>query len=292
MWTRIIAFSFLLALFHFPLRACEQASIPNTCTEAGSWQVSLAMGAGFRSNPLHGGHNWPLWLMPDLSYYAQHWFFDNGTLGYTLNPTSDWQFSLVSRLNEEAGYFRRASPANVFQRQGIASVTGPQEKFLYAAELSVAVLDKRPLALDAGTQLDWNWAGLQWRLNWWHDVSGQYHGQHLKFGAAYAWAHRSGNWLFSSAIAWKDTDLMNTYYGIRAAEGDGFDYLARASWQPELAVQWQYPLTAQWSVLTMLRYRWLNTEVQLQPGGPVTDSPMMQEQYIRSWFVGLSYRFF
>lgn len=290
MATRTIAICLLLALFNSPLRACEQAS--STCTEADRWQFSLAMGAGFRSNPLHGGHNWPLWLMPDLSYYGQQWFFDNGTLGYTLDPNAGWQFSLVSRLNEEAGYFRRASPANVFQRQGIASITGPQEKFLSASHKSVAELANRPLALDGGAQLDWNWAGLQWRFNWWHDISGQYHGQHLKFGAAYALTHHTGNWLLSSAIAWKDKNLMNTYYGIRAFEGDGFDYQAKANWQPELAIQWQYPLNEQWSLLSMLRYRWLDTKVQLNPAGPTTPSPMMKEQHIRSWFVGLSYRFF
>lgn len=289
MLVRMIASLMLLSLGLFPARACEQTDA-TACVATGTWQFNLAMGAGYRSNPLYGGRNWPLWLMPDVSYYAQHWFFDNGTLGYTLAPSAPVQLSLVSRFNEEAGYFRRASPANLFQRQGITSIDGPQEKFLFSNELKVDQLAKRPWALDAGLQLDWQALGLQWRANWWHDISDQYRGQHLKLGAGYAWTNSTGEWRLSAALAWKDKALMNTYYGISAAEHNGQQWQVSADWQPEISWQWQYPLNHRWSLLSMFRYRWINQQASTKV---ITgQNPLMQEASVRSWFVGLNYRFF
>lgn len=293
MFVRITVTSFLLLMLALqPATACEQTAATARCVPTGEWQFNMAIGAGYRSNPLHGGRNWPLWLMPDVSYYGERWFFDNGTVGYTLDPASDLQLSLVSRLNEEAGYFRRGSPANILQRQGIANIDGPQEKFLFASELQINQLEKRPLALDAGLQLNWQGLGFQWQANWWHDISDQYHGQHLRFGAAYGFETRTGIWQLSAALAWKDQDLMNTYYGISAAENDEQSWRVSASWQPEVALQWQYPLNDRWSVLSLLRYRWLDDRATSTAASSRSQNPMMQEDNIRHWFVGLNYRFF
>ena len=73
-------------------------AMAGSCTEQGQWRFAVAAGAGHRSNPLVGGHNFPLWVIPDLSYYGKHWFFDNGTLGYNWSLDSSWQLSLFSRL--------------------------------------------------------------------------------------------------------------------------------------------------------------------------------------------------
>lgn len=293
MFVRITVSSFLLVILALlPARACEQTASEARCVSTGEWQLNVAVGAGYRSNPLHGGRNWPLWLMPDISYYGEHGFFDNGTVGYTLDPAAMLQFSLVSRLNEEAGYFRRGSPANIFQRQGIATIDGPQEKFLFANALQINQLSNRPIALDGGLQLNWQAMGLQWQANWWHDISGQYDGQHLKLGTTYSFENRTGAWRLSAALAWKDKDLMNTYYGISAAENDGQAWQVSASWQPEVAIQWQYPLSSSWSLLSLWRYRWLDDQARPGSTAATGQNPMMQEDNIRSWFVGLNYRFF
>jgi outer membrane protein len=293
MFVRITVLSFLLVmLFLLPARACEQTTSAERCVDTGVWQFNLAMGAGHRSNPLHGGRNWPLWLLPDVSFYAQHWFFDNGTAGYTFNPAANLQLSLVSRINEEAGLFRRGNPANIFQRQGIANVNGPQEKFLFSEALQITQLSKRPYALDGGLQLNWQGLGLHWQANWWHDISSQYHGQHVKVGAAYGWSNRTGEWQLSTALAWKDKDLMNTYYGIQASEHEGQTWSVSSDWQPEVALQWQYPLNERWSILSLWRYRWLDDQATSDTALTKSQNPIMQEDNLRSWFVGLNYRFF
>ncbi len=295
MTLRALYFVLLVLGVSTPVQAnCTDSSNPqDSCITTAQWQVSLAAGAGFRSNPLYGGHNFPLWLMPDVSYYGEHWFFDNATLGYSWQLSPDLQLSLVSRLNDEQGYFRRRSPVNLFETQFISSagVAGPVQKVAMKQELSIAQADKRPLALDGGLQLNWFLPGLQLKLNWWHDISQQYDGQHLRLAASTGWQSRIGQWQLGAALAWKDQHLMNTYYGLNTQEGDGLEYRALASWQPELSLQWQYPLTARWQLLSLWRYRWLNTDVALPTSPGRIQSPLLQESVAQSWFIGFSYRF-
>ncbi len=272
---------------------CTDSNTQEPCVATEQWQINLAIGAGFRSNPLYGGHNFPLWLMPDISYYGEHWFFDNATLGYSWQLHDDIQLSLVSRLNEEQGYFRRRSAVNLFETQFISGmgVAGPVQKVAMKQELSIGDADKRPLALDGGLQLDWFLPGLQLKLNWWHDISQQYDGQHLRLAASSGWQNRLGHWQLCVALAWMDQHLMNTYYGLNANEGEGLEYRALASWQPEISLQWQYPLTERWQLLSLWRHRWLNTDVEVPLAGGKMQSPLLQESTAHSWFIGFSYRF-
>jgi outer membrane protein len=255
------------------------------CTETNSWQFALATGVGHRSNPLLGGRNFPLFLLPDLNYYGKNWFFDNGTVGYSWTVSEDVQLSLISRLNEEKGYFRRHHLSNLFSRQMTESVSvmGPTQKYLQPFELSVADQAKRPTAVDAGWQLDWFTPEVHWKLNWLHDVSGQYHGQHASIAASHGWHNKLGTWQVSSALSWKSRQLINTYYAVDQSTELELEPLAD-SWQPELKLSWSYPLTTEWSVLAFYRYRWLDDAITL--------SPLVAEDSVRSWFVGVSYRFF
>ena len=123
------------------------------CTETNRWQFALAIGAGHRSNPLLGGRNFPLFLMPDLNYYGKNWFFDNGTVGYSWILSDDMQLSFVSRLNEEKGYFRRHHLSNLFTQQvsGSASLMGPTQKYHQpSSKLLVHELHRRLLGSTSG----------------------------------------------------------------------------------------------------------------------------------------------
>jgi len=268
------------------------------CETTNQFHFSLAMGAGFRSNPLYGGHNMPLWLMPDLAYYGQHWFFDNGTLGYSWALSPELTLSLVSRLNEEQGYFRRASFSNVFSSQRIADdgLAGPVQKNEMTesvAAVDIGQVSKRPWAIDGGLQLDWQKAQWQVRANWWHDISNEYQGSHAKVSVAYHLSHMTGDWGISSALAWKSAQLLDTYYGLAVDDG-GNPNVAVAGFQPEVGVHWSYALDKNWALLSLFRYRWLNIDLQDEqnPEIDTQQSPLLAEAFVRSWFIGVSYRFY
>jgi outer membrane protein len=282
---RLMIFLFLLWPTLGMADNCDTPSMqPEQCAETGRWQFSLAIGAGHRSNPLLGGRNFPLYLIPDLNYYGTHWFFDNGTLGYSWTLHDNVQLSLITLLNEEKGYFRRHHLSNILTQQvsGNYGLMGPALKSQQKIELSVADLAKRPTALDAGWQLDWFTPMIQWKINWLHDVSGQYHGHHAGIAASHGWQNQLGFWQVSSALRWKSSPLITTYYAVDPEMTANADRLG-SSWQPELKFSWSYPLTRDWSMQAFYRYRWLDEAM--------TQSPLVVENSVRSWFVGVSYRF-
>lgn len=282
---RLLLIFLLLPLF--ALADCDNTAMPNpNCIEPEKLQLRLGVGLGHRTNPLAGGRNFPYWLIPDVSYYGQHWFFDNGSLGYSIELAPAWQLSLLGRLNEEKGYFRRAHPSNVFSRYmfNSAEMVGPAQKDSQRPTLTIADVGARPTAVDAGLQLDWFSPQLQLKANLWQDVSSTYHGQHASLTAQHGWQSGQGYWQLHASLFWKSADLMQTYYGIEE-DGQELSYERRSdSWQPELKLSFSYPLSTQWSALVFYRYRWLDNTM--------TDSPLVQEQTIRGWFVGLSYQFF
>ena len=79
--------------------------------------LSLSAGAGVITNPLHGGDNIPLVLIPQVAFYAEQWFFDNGRLGYSFLQTPKHHFNLVGELNSESRFFIDWHPKNVFTLQ-------------------------------------------------------------------------------------------------------------------------------------------------------------------------------
>jgi outer membrane protein len=61
-------------------------------------------------------------------------------------------------------------------------------------------------------------------------------------------------------------------------------YQGRDSWQTELRLNWNKPLTERLSLLVFLRY--------LQLDSAMTDSPLVRSDNVTTWFGGVSYRFF
>lgn len=258
------------------------------CVESEQFQLSVALGAGQRSNPLYDGESFPMLLLPDFSYYTDSWFIDNGTVGYSLAQNNQFAVSLVMRLNSEKGYFQRWFAGNVITMNTSGSFLPPEvetgaEKSMSA--VSVDHVKKRPTAVDAGLQF--NWFGDQWqsRLNLWQDVNSKYEGQNASLSWSRFWPLAGGQFDLSTSLYWKSAKLINTYYGVGEDELYYLErYQGRASWQPELRLGWQKALTSRWSVLTFYRYLHLDDAM--------TDSPLVQDDSVQTWFVGMSYRFY
>ena len=258
------------------------------CVESEQFQLSVALGAGQRSNPLYDGESFPMLLLPDFSYYTDTWFIDNGTLGYSLAQNDQFAVSLVMRLNSEKGYFQRWFAGNVITMNSSGSFLPPEvevgtEKFMNT--VSVEHVKKRPTAVDAGLQF--NWFGEQWqsRLNLWQDINSTYEGQNASLSLSRFWPLAGGQFDLSTSLYWKSAKLIDTYYGVDEDELYYLErYQGRASWQPELRLGWQRALTSRWSVLTFYRYLHLDDAM--------TDSPLVQDDSVQTWFVGMSYRFY
>jgi len=258
------------------------------CVAENALSLSLALGYGTHSNPLYGGNELPLVLLPDIYYYAKNWFFDNGKLGTGWALNDQWQLSVVGQLNPEKGYFQKWFAGNAFQTS--QSLNTSSFAFISAkrsgpVQASVQEVSHRPTAFDAGLQLDWFGEHWQVRSLLWQDISNTYQGQHASIGATRSWQNSIGHWQLSTKLMWKSAKLIDTYYGID--NNDPFylpRYNAGPSWQPELRLSWQKPISERVALLAFIRYLHLDDAM--------TDSPLVRSNKVTTWFLGVSYRLY
>jgi hypothetical protein len=89
---------------------CGPAS--SDCVEVGTWQVSVSLGAGVRTNPVMGNKDIPLIVLPEISYSGQRFFLQNLDFGFILTETQTQQLNLLLTPSYEQVYFHRWSPGN------------------------------------------------------------------------------------------------------------------------------------------------------------------------------------
>jgi MipA family protein len=279
----------LLLLCGLSIRLQAETALPCAdvahCVTEQQLYLSVALGYGQRSNPLHGGDDLPLVLLPDIYYYTEKWFFDNGKLGTSWTLTEDCHLSLVGQLNQEKSYFQKWFSGSAFQfNQSIINASFKGE-LSGPAQASVREVSKRPTAFDLGLQLDWFHADWQLQSILWQDISNTYQGQHASLSASRGWQTALGRWQLQARLHWKSAKLIDTYYGI---DDDQVFYLPRykgkPSWQPELRLSWQQPLTEHIALLAFVRYLYLDNAM--------TDSPLVHSDNVTTWFFGVSYRLY
>ncbi|MBZ9613508.1 MipA/OmpV family protein [Rheinheimera maricola] len=270
-----------------------QSSASNTepCTEGPQCvaqqqlHLSMALGYGQRSNPLHGGKELSLVVLPEIYYYSEHWFFDNGILGSSMALSDNVQLSVLGQLNQEKGYFKKWFSGNVLQFN--TATVGPalETAFVSRADITLQQVNKRPTAFDLGVQLDWFSDTWQAQAALWQDISNSYNGQHASISLNRGWQKFSSSWQLSLRLYWKSAKLIDTYYGIDDNEALFLPrYNGKPSWQPELRLNWQKPLSERVSLLAFVRYLHLDDAM--------TQSPLVRSDKVTTWFLGVSYRFY
>lgn len=276
---------------------CQQAS--TNCREIGRWELSLALGAGARSNPLVDGDPQPLVLVPQFSWYGERFFVDNFEAGVTLVDRPRHMLNLLvtpgfdkfffddglgfgNFILEDSGFIDGGDSAGAPDEAASPTQKGDAG---VGAETKTSKVDERRLAvmggLDYGLYLD------QWLLSLQllNDVSGVHDGQELRLAASWhtQWA---GNGLSVSLGAiWQDQDLLNYYYGLEPHEVNdaGLTFRGKADWSPLVKLQWRRPLTDKWSFYSTLHYK--------QFGKHTADSPLLVDDYVITGFIGGIYHF-
>ena len=96
--------------------SAEQSLCTDTndeCVAVGLWQISLAVGGGVLTNPVVGGDNIPLLVVPYVSYYNERFFLENTTIGYTFSDAPSFDLSAILELNGEQKYFNSLHAGNI-----------------------------------------------------------------------------------------------------------------------------------------------------------------------------------
>ena len=105
--------------------ALAQDTCLEDCVEVGAWRVNLGVGLGMRGNPLHGGDDIPLVLLPEVSYYGERFFLKNLEMGFTLFENERHQFNALITPGYDQMYFNRWDPFNFTDAGGFTAGGGP-----------------------------------------------------------------------------------------------------------------------------------------------------------------------
>ena len=247
------------------------------------WHLSLNLGLGVMSNPLKGGDDLPLVVLPEVAYYGEQFFFDNGRLGYSLSQETPHIFNLVTEFNPETRFFVDWHPSNIFALTSANSLsTSNNELQSQQPRLDIEQLDKRKWALDAGMSYHYVYQQHVFSVQALADVSGVYEG----WRSALQWQMHNniGELVIKPSMGiWYKSAALNTYfYGVSAKESANGAIEVGSSWQPYAKIDARWPLNDANSLRFHLAY---------YDYSALDDSPLFEQTYSMTAFIGFDHIF-
>ncbi len=100
---------------------CESAS--DECVVVGTWNFSLGMGMGLKTNPLASGKDIPMVLIPQFSYYGKRFFIENLDVGYSLLEGDHNTVSLIATPGYDRVFFNNNDAQDVILGGGLTAGT-------------------------------------------------------------------------------------------------------------------------------------------------------------------------
>lgn len=271
----------------------QQCEYKQQCLPTGQWQLGLAIGLGISSNPLKDGDNIPMIVLPDVAWYGESAYFDNGELGYQWLNKQQNSFVTYTTFDSERAYFSFWHPANLLMSiseinsssaNDVTNISGP-ELITGPEKISIDNVAKRNWALMAGVRWYIYQASGQWEFSYEHDISGVHNGQKIDLSYQHNWLWSDFTAAAKVTLQWKSSRLYDYYYGIdqRDLIAPAFYYNANSGWQPKLTLTMQKRINSSWL--------WLNRVSHQMLPSAMTNSPLIEEGNIYSVFSGFAYRF-
>ncbi|NOU50394.1 MipA/OmpV family protein [Pseudoalteromonas sp. JBTF-M23] len=296
----LLAVSFMLTL-QANAQSCEPKS--TECVAVGQWQFSVAIGAGVMTNPLFGGENIPLVVIPYISYYRDRFFWDNTTLGYTLSNTKHFDISVVIEPNAEQAYFERFHVRNLIAPESYFDASGTKvdsgilpdgtssegDLSPITPRISIDDISKRKWTIDGGVLAHWYVnEGSKFTFSWLKDFKGVYKGQHstLSYSQKVPLPEQLPAKLqLKLGAHWQSRQLVDYYYGLRSSDSKDprLYYQGKSTVSPFVALAFNYRLSEKWQLKVSAKHKFL--------GSGISDSPLLKHHNTSSVFVGGLYEF-
>jgi len=268
---------------------CNAASTQHTVISesaeqitTGQWHIGLNAGIGVMTNPLKGGDNLPLVVIPDIAYYGEQFFFDNGRLGYSFVQSEQHVINLVAEFNPETRFFVDWHPSNIFALQSSSSLNIEAESSPVKYTRNLDDLDKRRWALDVGLSYHYLHQNHVFSLQSLVDISGVYNGS--RTGLQWQMMQQYADWQIKPSLGvWYKSSELNTYfYGLSEQESHKDAIGVGSSWQPYAKIDVRYAL----SKANSLRFN-----VGYYDYSQVADSPLFKKTYSMTAFIGFDHIF-
>jgi outer membrane protein len=260
-----------------------------TCVEKSSWQLGIAIGVGLKTNPLVDGDDIPLVILPDVAWYAEKAYFDNGELGYQWLSQSKFAFETFLQIDRESAFFSFLHPANIL----IPTESSVSDSPAYPNEeipnnhrnLSIDEIASRKWAINGGIRGHYFLSNSEWQLAFQQDISNVHKGQQIGLDYSHRWLWHDFRLGLRIGTDWKSARLIDYYYGVSQRDTDLAElyFNGKSGWQTYISLSAQKPINENWSWLANIGYRWLPDSI--------TSSPLVEQNNIRNVFLGVAYRF-
>lgn len=278
----------VLLLFFISLSCVAQTStnqVSNTSPLApvGEFEFNLSMGFGGIENPISGAKNINTYLLPNVSYYGEKFYFDDFAMGYSLVETPNWLVDIYSTFNED-GFFFELNGLDSFFLTNIVP-TGPRQP----TRPNKLPLDpsqiKRNVSYLGGfaTSYFFNQQAIKFSQLW--DVSGVHHGFETQLSWRFDTQYEFAVVGLELGAQYKSQKLVEYYYSVRKNEQLFVipEYTAEASLNGVIKFNLYAPLSEQWGVEVNLSKHYL--------GSSIKESYLVDKASYFSGFIGINYRF-
>jgi outer membrane protein len=246
------------------------------CVAVGSWNFSVALGAGAMTNPLVGGKAIPLVVVPQFSYYGKRFFINDLDLGLTLAETDGSTFNLVATPGYDRVFFYRSDLQNIFVK-GFDGYAIPVRAD--AATPGAVQIPPRPRHVTylAGPEWTGKYGGITGQFDVLHEITGQNHGNEVRAAVGVPLLEGKGSLTANVGITWKSAAIVNYYYGAATI------YEAGSALDPFFKLGYTLPLAGRWRFYAFAEYERL--------ASAIADSPLVAERYVATSFIGAIYTF-
>jgi outer membrane protein len=262
----------------FAAEDCGASS--DECVAVGHWNFQLALGAGVRTNPLLGGENIPLVVIPHVSYYGKRFFLDDLDVGVTLADSGSNTFNLVASPGYDRVYFYRSDLQNIFvigfPTDGTAIPAYRAVDATTPGAMQFSTRSRRVTYL-AGPEWTFKFAELTGQFDFRHEITGRNHGNEIRAAIAVPLIQAHGVLTGNLGITWNSAAIVNYYYGENAI------YQGGSALNPFAKLGYALPLNDRWRLNAFVQFERL--------GDAIANSPIVAEHHVATSFVGVTYTF-
>jgi MipA family protein len=259
--------------------ASPDAAPSEECVAVGGWNLSVALGAGVRTNPVLHSKDIPLIVVPQFSYYGKRFFIDNLDPGVSLFEGDSNTLSLIASPGYDRVFFYRSDLQNFFVGGATSVATGGEipHRPTGTGDGQFREIPARPRKITylAGPEWTFKYAGMSGQLDYLHEITGRNHGDEIRAGLGIPLGRLAGSWTANVGVTWKSAGIVNYYYGIPG--------LYEAGWalNPFAKIGYSRPLSGKWKLDAFVHCERL--------GNAIADSPIVRGHYVTTAFVGATY---
>ena len=257
------------------------------CVAVGSWSLSVALGAGVRTNPLVHGQDIPLVVVPQFSYYGKRFFIDNLDPGVTVFEGDSNTLSLIASPGYDRVFFYRSDLQNIIigaTTAGVGSSINVSDAFPPGARRTPSGSSRelpdraRKVTYLAGPEWTFKQAGISGQLDFLHEITGRNHGDEIRAALGIPLGTAlGGSWNANVGVTWKSAAIVNYYYGYPGL------YYPGPALNPFAKIGYSRPLSRKW------RFDAFVHEERL--GSAIFASPIVGRRYVTTAFLGATYVF-